>query len=494
MNEFRRTIDFDAHFTKQDVLLNHQCAKAAWLTRHQSELAAPPSEGVLLRLEQGQEVDAVAQDVYLGGTAVPELQWIVAMKKTQRLIEKGVKRLYQAAFEYNGLRVRTDIIDINTDGSVVLREVKMSTKVKPEHKLDLATQVYVIKGTGFVVRKALIVYINANHAELNYDKLFLEKDVTKEALEYADSLHNEIASIPETLRLERAPEIRVGKHCKRPRQCPFYDHCWKDVPSKTVINIPRLSDKKVNALLDGGILELGDIPSTFNLTDTQWKYIEDRRATSPSIDVQSIHRILDRFEYPLHFLDFETYGAPIPLFKNSKPYQPIPFQFSLHILYEEGTLVHHGYLHTTYDDPREAIASKLLQYMEDKGTILAYHAPFEKRVLLELSERFPSLQDRLQEMASRLYDQLVLMKNYVKHPELGGSYSLKNVTRVLLPEHLSYEGLTIANGESAQAAWIKMITLEGQEKERVCHDLAVYCKLDTMAQVALHQWCSALSA
>ncbi|MDZ7625710.1 MAG: DUF2779 domain-containing protein [Ignavibacteriaceae bacterium] len=49
----------------------------------------------------------------------------------------------------------------------------------------------------------------------------------------------------------------------------------------------------------------------------------------PLIDKKAIKNFLSDLNYPLYFMDFETFQPAVPLFDNSKPYQQIPFQYSV---------------------------------------------------------------------------------------------------------------------------------------------------------------------
>jgi hypothetical protein len=71
---------------------------------------------------------------------------------------------------------------------------------------------------------------------------------------------------------------------------------------------------------------------------------------------------LKNVEYPAHFLDFETVSPAIPSYAGTSPYETIPFQWSDHILTENGTLGHKEYLCNEDKDPREEFAHTLISY------------------------------------------------------------------------------------------------------------------------------------
>ena len=176
------------NFTKRDLILSAQCRKAVWLEAYRPELAAEADAGSQLRYEQGNQVDQVARTYYGGGELIVDLEWGKAVQQTEALIEAGVTRLYQPAFGAKGLRIRADILDVYPNQNVVLREVKMSTRLKDEHLLDIASQVFVLQCCGYTVEKAYLVAVNNEHTPENGIPLFHEVEVTTEVLQLASQL------------------------------------------------------------------------------------------------------------------------------------------------------------------------------------------------------------------------------------------------------------------------------------------------------------------
>lgn len=477
------------NFTKKDLILSAQCRKAVWLQGHRPELAAEPDAGSQLRFEQGNQVDQVAREYYEGGELIVELEWDKAVQHTEALMEAGVTRLYQPAFGAKGLRIRVDILDVRPGRNVVLREVKMSTRLKDEHLLDIASQVFVLQCSGYRIEQASLVAVNNEHTPENGIPLFHEVEVTSEVLQLASQLEPDVAELSEMVDGDAEPEVPIGKHCTKPWMCAFYEHCWQGVPKASVLSIPRLSPQKLDALRTQGILHLNDVPPSFQLTNKQREYIAFQTSGTQTVHKAAIKEELDLFVYPIYFLDFETHSAPIPPYPQTYPYQQVPFQFSVHELHEDRTLLHHDYLHTTDSDPRQAVVEHLLQCIGDSGSILTYNARFEIKVLEELAAALPQYADALQRVVGRVYDQLPLIRKNVQDPELHRSYSLKTVTRVLLNDD-SYNNLPIANGEAAHFAWVRMHELtDPEERRQVAENLKVYCCQDTLAQVHLHYWC-----
>lgn len=89
--------------------------------------------------------------------------------------------------------------------------------------------------------------------------------------------------------------------------------------------------KKSHELYRNGILSIADIPSGYKLNDKQRIQYACVVSGTPYVDKVAVRQFLADLVYPLYYLDFETFGTAIPLFNGTRPYQNIPFQFSLHV-------------------------------------------------------------------------------------------------------------------------------------------------------------------
>ena len=75
-----------------------------------------------------------------------------------------------------------------------------------------------------------------------------------------------------------------------------------------------------------------------------------------------------RYGPPTCYLDFEAMMPPIPLYEGTRPYQTIPFQWSLHVLADDGTLHHREFLADADGDPRHAFAETLIDALSGSDT------------------------------------------------------------------------------------------------------------------------------
>jgi hypothetical protein len=196
---------------------------------------------------------------------------------------------------------------------------------------------------------------------------------------------------------------------------------------------------------------------------------------------------LGTLKYPLYFMDFETVNPAIPRFAGMRPYDHIPFQWSVHVQREPGAAAEHfEFLATDAGDPRPAFVSALCDALGDRGSIAVYHQQFESQRLSELASWLPEFSVRIEKIQRRLWDLLPVIRNHIYHPAFGGSYSLKSVLPALVPE-MSYEGMEVADGQDAGLAWESIVAGGCSETERQQKRKALleYCCQDTLGMVKL---------
>ena len=114
-------------------------------------------------------------------------------------------------------------------------------------------------------------------------------------------------------------------------------------------------------------------------SERQWLQIQKVQNNDATIfcDIQGLKEEMDSWVYPLHFIDFETSMVAIPFNKGRHPYEGIAFQFSHHVVYEDGRIEHKGeYLNTTSGVfPNFDFVRNLKANLEaDEGSVFRYAA------------------------------------------------------------------------------------------------------------------------
>lgn len=472
-----------SYLTKSKYLNGLHCHKRLWTeAKHPERVAAPP-ESLQRIFDQGIEVGVQARGEFPEGVLVDTASSIDSVERTQEAIKSGASCIFEATFVYDDILVRCDILQKDSDSWRII-EVKASTKVKDEYLDDLAIQKYVLAGYGLIVSGTELMHINRDCVYPDLSDLFIIEDVTLEVEQLMSDVPSHVKAFKAILGDDVEPNVLIGNHCK---SCPVKGYCWESVPERSIFTIPRISAAKVTELVAKDMLNLNALPTDYALTAKQRAYVDTVLSGQPDIDSDAIKRRLSTLQYPIHFLDFETYNPAVPEFDGLRPYQQYPFQYSCHIWQSDGVVTHCEYLHTDTTDPRSPFLKSLLNHISNEGSVVVYSAPFERKVLADLAQSFPKHSAALQSILSRLWDQLEIFKKHYKHPSFGGSNSLKKVLPVLVPSH-GYQDLNTQDGVAAQAVWSLMIHTTSQaEKSVMISDLKAYCEMDTRAMVEIHK-------
>ena len=200
-----------------------------------------------------------------------------------------------------------------------------------------------------------------------------------------------------------------------------------------------------------GITEVRHVPDDFPLNYLQSiirQAVSDRRDIAHGDLASSLAGITS----PVRYLDFETFQPAIPRFAGTRPYDQIPFLFSVHTETYGGPPEHMEYMHEDDSDPRPALIERLLESLEDEGSICVYSS-FERTQIKALAAAFPEYAGALDVVATRLVDLHQVVRGSYYHPGFHGSFSLKSVVPVVAP-HLSYGGW-----KSPMAKWRRSGTI-----------------------------------
>jgi len=364
-----------------------------------------------------------------------------------------------------------------------------STKVKDVYINDVAIQYYVLKGSGLDISSAFLVHINNQYARqgpLEVNKLFSFADLTETAIEAQNEVVDELGTIREVLN-EGEPEIEIGVHCDKPYECDFKYHCWPDeiLNGYTVFNISGLHDSKKFELYESGVTKVEDVPDKFSLSGKQRLQVETELSGEEIVDLEQINKFLNDLYYPLYFLDFETFTQAVPEWDRLRPYQNIPFQYSIHLVEREGEDPSHlEFLADESSDPRRGLVDRLIRDIPEGACVLAYNKSFEKRVVRDLAQQFPNYSDHLMNIHDNVMDLMVpFQQKYYYTKEMKGSYSIKNVLPALIPGS-PYSKMDISDGVKASISYKSLSSLKDvTKKEKIKKDLKTYCRQDTQAMV-----------
>ena len=270
------------------------------------------------------------------------------------------------------------------------------------------------------------------------------------------------------------------------QRCDCFFKFNPQVPEYSVHNI--VTGNKLKLLLADGILNIEDIPDHFDLTDIQGDKVSLQKLNKPIIGKESIEQTLSELVFPIYFLDYETYGSPVPLLNGYKANQQVVFQVSLHVLQEDGTLNHFEYLAGKLEGATRELLDTLKTNIGSVGSIVVWYESFEKGKNAELAELHPEDKTFIEDLNSRIFDLMKVFKKDYAHPDFKGSASIKAVLPVLVPE-LSYKTLDVQDGTMALSEWEKMIkgNIPDADIEKTKNNLLKYCALDTLAMVEIYK-------
>jgi len=472
------------------------CPKDTWLKLHKPELKGQftPSEFDLHLMEQGNEVESYARNLFPGGIEV-STTGEHAVEDTRRLMAERIAVIFQATFIADNFIVRNDALKWNPETNLWdLYEVKGTNSMKldqkeRDHVTDLAFQVSVMRRAGVPLGRCYLVHLNKEYVrvgDLDIEALFTKEDVTEAVGGRIPELEPKMAAAQEYLSRESGP----GGGCDcvyftRRNHCTTFQYSNDHIPLYSVHDISRIHKTKLANLVEQKIFDLNEVdPDLHKLSEKQTSQVRAHQLQRSVIDTDSIAESLASLKFPLHFFDYEAYAPAIPAFYGYSPYKFIPFQFSMHILREPGgELEHVEFLHEEFSDPSEAVALKLRELYAG-GSVVVWHETFEKTFInANIAHRLPHHAEFFDKFNGAMFDlEKVFTAQHYIHQDFKGRTSIKKVLPVLAPE-LSYKALQINDGGQASNEWWHMIapTTQPEEKAEIAKNLKEYCGLDTKA-------------
>lgn len=486
--------------SKSKLMACLQCEKRLWLEVHkpQEREESPESRAIFAT---GHKVSEVARKLYdpKGQGALIDVTALGvggAMDRTRELL-KVRQPVFEAGFTANGALAFADVLLPVTSGgrpSWRMVEVKSSTTVKDYQLNDIAVQAYVARKSGLPLARLSLAHIDNQWVypgEGDYAGMLVEEDLTKEAFGRGKEVEEWIATAQGVAAKRKEPEQRTGPQCTDPYACGFSNYCTAQEPREKFPAswLPRIQSKALKTLIyEDSITDMRKVPD--NLLNTiQLRVKTHTLENSVYFDAKATAEALSPHGFPAYFLDFETVNFGVPIWKGTRPYQQIPFQFSLHTLSKTGKLQPDQFLDLTGADPSQAFAEALVARCGDGGPVYVYNRKFEAGIIKGLAERFPKLAQPLNQIIVRMIDLLPIARDHYYHPAQQGSWSIKDVLPTVAPD-LDYAELDgVQDGAMAMQAFVDAIDpgTPRDRKDKIRSALETYCRHDTYAMVRLWQ-------
>ena len=481
--------------TKSSYCKCVQCEKILWLNKHKPEKSA--AEKNESAFETGKKVGELARGLFGDFKEVPTDENLsTRVNETEKLLQDRPNVIAEASFIYDNNFCSVDILKNDFDGMEIY-EVKSSTKVKEIYVDDAAYQYFVLSNLGLNVKKVCIVNINNKYVrckELEMDKLFNITDITDTVKEKQAGIEEnikEINRIMENYDSDSEPVKQIGEHCFNPYTCSFWDYCSRDLEKPNVFDISGMYQSKKFEKYYEGKISFKDLEHE-NLNPKYLEQIDfELNNRDAKIETDAIKNVLDSLKYPLYFIDYEPCQYAIPEFEGTKAYQQIPFQYSLHIITEDGAPLEHKEFLAEADDENliRNFAESMIKDLPEDGSIIVYNKAFEASRNKEIGKMYPDLKSEMDRINGNMVDLMIPFKNreyYTK--EMKGSYSIKYVLPALYPDdpELDYSELSLVHkGDEAANAFSSLKDKTPEEQEIIRKALLEYCKLDTYAMVKI---------
>ncbi len=487
--------------SKSKFVSGSQCLKKLHFDFYRKDLKSEVTTEQQARFDAGHEIGKLAQQVFPNGNDATENfddNWGLAIKRTTEWIASGIQTIYEASFSHSGGFAALDILH-QTPTERWAIEVKSSAELKDYYFTDAAFQYWVLDKCGVKPDRFFLMHLNENYTKIgnvNPEELFVLTDITEQILKLQDETGNKLERFQTMLLKQEEPSITIGKHCNAmPYECSYKHHCWQHIPENSVFELYR-GGQKSWSLFDKGIIQLAEIPEDEKLSKRQELQVNGIKFNQEFKDKKGITNFVNSLKYPLYFFDFETIAPAIPILDGTRPFEKVPFQYSLHILSAPNApLVHKefianpNYFNTTGSiDPRLQLLNQLMNDIGPDGSILVYYAPFEKGVLNLLKKGFPNYAQFINGMLERIMDLHEPFKEGLMYlPSMGKSASIKYVLPALAPE-FSYANLEINNGNLASTLFLEKVKgiFSGNWKKTHRH-LLDYCERDTLGMVVLYE-------
>jgi CRISPR/Cas system-associated exonuclease Cas4 (RecB family) len=483
------------YLSKTDFLNFRICPSYCWIAKHERwRVPEEDDPGAKRRIAEGNMIDRLARAWFPEGKLVSSLNPSEALDQTQELLAEDASVVFQAvAWSVDGYLARADMLVRNGSAWRII-EVKSVTSLDKDHSVDAAFQLAAYEAAGFDIAGVSLLHLDRTYRRSGVCDpmaLFCEVDVTENVPELQPEIKGQMEQAMTRLR-EFDPPTSCNCHLQpRSQHCPTFAFFHPEIPATgSIYDLQRLSPKKAYEVALRGIVDLRDWPEDVALTDGQRHQVEAHQSGRIRLDHDDLRRLLNEYVFPLYFLDYKTASSPIPPFDGCWPYQQIPFQYSLHVMDEFGTLTHREFLATERNrNPIPDLVAQLRRDIGDHGSVVVWNASFERSRNNELASCVLADAAFLFGLNDRMVDLMeCVSKHHYIHPDFNGSSSIKVVLPVVAPE-LSYAELGVHNGAEASERWLACMMADARADDHINGFAALkeYCCLDTMAMVRVWQ-------
>lgn len=489
--------------SKSNYLLYLRHPAWLWLEKHNKKILPEVDEDTQAIFDAGNLFEAYAEKLFPDGLTLGYKtdgefdfgKYKTLPEVTKQALEDNTKVIFQGRLEVDNITCIFDVLERNKNGTYNLYEIKSSTKAKKEHEHDLAFQTIVLEKSGLKIENIFVIHVNNGYVrdgEIDYNEITDTTEITNAVRSRIEITIQNIKKAKKVMVASKMPDPSpryVGLGALR-NWLEIYHILYPDVDKYSIFNLFSPGVSRIGDFEDAGVSSIKDIPDDSNLTVKQHRQVQATKTGERVINKKEIQEFLKTFKFPLYFLDYETLAGTMPAFDGVRPYQQVPFQYSLHVLESsDAKLEHKEYLHTDNTLPVEHLLKKLKKDIGKKGSVVVWNQSFEKSCNVAMGEFEPKYVEFLEDVNNRIVDLMIpFLEGWYVDKDFFGSASIKAVLPVLIPD-LSYKDLNVQGGNSAQRIWMETI-IDGKnkdDKKQIMDDLIKYCTLDTLAMVKIYE-------
>ncbi len=473
--------------SKTRIQYHRQCPRRLWLQAYRPQLAEIDL-AIQRQFDIGNRVGEIARSFHPDGVLIDVTERAQQLADTAAALAGSPRPVFEATFEADGVLVRADLL-LPDAGGYRLVEVKSATTVKPHYLDDAAIQAWVMRKAGIPVTRVEVAVIDTSftyRGDGDYAGLLKHVDVTVATRGFESQIPGWVSAARDTL-ASKEPLIDTGDQCQKPHRCPFFASC---APRRLAAErahypveiLPHADELAIDLRLEG-YDDMREVP-LHRLKNPIHQRIQRACASGRYELSPEAQEEIRPQPYPRHYLDFETINPAVPVWPSTRPYQQIPFQWSCHVESKNGTVEHKAFLASGDGDPRRAFAESLVEALGATGTIFVYNAGTERSHMRHLALCFPDLAPALNAAIARIVDLLPIARQHYYHPDMRGSWSIKDVLPTIAPE-LAYDNLEVGDGTQAMRVFAELMdpALPDARRSGLRESLLRYCERDTLAMV-----------
>lgn len=378
-------------------------------------------------------------------TAFPEFQFtafFMMADKSKTASIDGLNQLFRIPSNGNP---RTDIIrrvnSLNEIGNSVLSEINVDDIIN-----DIINNRYLYHNNlGFSESMELFKDSYINKSYLNWPTNFS----SCKKCEFKTTVEDELNGLQSGF-----------KHCFQ-RQFDWNDEQFDAPNAMEIWNYRGKNLMEEQRLLLQDLTEedfnVAPLAGKISSSERQWIQVEKSRTNDSSIYVEKegLKDEMNKWKFPLHFIDFETSTVALPFTAGRSPYEQVAFQFSHHIYHEDGTVSHQTQFisNTPGEFPNFIFARNLYQALKnDEGTVFRFAAHENSILNAIIIQLYNSTEDDRLELINFLktitnstsknvekwegertmIDLNKVIKDYYYNPYTKGSNSIKAVLPAIL--------------------------------------------------------------